>query len=99
MPFKTGFGSSGIAIDGDLDWLDEFGLGEGCTAEWENEEKTIPADVGVRGLVEGLVVGLEVSIVMLLRVFDAKVLLRLTFPINGRCSTPASGILSVRYLQ
>jgi hypothetical protein len=65
-------------MDGDLDWLDEFGLGEGCMAGWENEEKAIPAEVGVRGLVEGLVVGLEVSISVLSRVFDDSVLLRLT---------------------
>jgi len=51
-------------MDGELDWLDEFGLGQGCMVGWENEEKAIPAEVGVRGLVEGLVVGLEVSTVV-----------------------------------
>jgi hypothetical protein len=85
-----------LGYEDDIGWLSEFGIDPDSPVGGVTEEKTVSPEKELKGLLEGLVVGLEVSSVFGIVISD---LLAQTHRASGhhlvRCLMPMSRIRSV----
>lgn len=86
-----------LGYDDDIGWLSEFGIDPEIPVGGVMEEKTVSPEKGLKGLLEGLVVGLEVSSVYGIFIFNlpaqthrasGRHLLRCLMPMSRSRSVP-----------